>query len=170
MVEGFDDSDGRATIPSGPPPVAGDSAVSPPKLWVGDRDRPILQCSVRPERPLLMRSSPAATSSSPATRSLGVLLVVLFAGYASLVIAGHGGSASPREARTAAVWNLSNWPHAVVEGAIGCEAARRGATARAHGIGARSRIDSALDRNRGFGAEIASRSLSRRLNLPPPIC
>jgi hypothetical protein len=134
-----------------------------------DGDRYYSSDLVRIDRPS-MRS--ANTSSSPAatSRSLGVLLVVLFAGCASLVVAGHGGASTPRESRTTAVWGLANWPHAAVEASIGCDSGRGNSTESPIGAGATSRADRKRDRGHGFGFESSAKSLARRLNLPPPAC
>lgn len=109
-------------------------------------------------------------SSAPGHRSAGLLLLVLLAGCAALVIAGHGPSATPGETRTAAAWPLGSWVHSVSAPTIGRDAAAGlGLEPLAAGGDSAEHLGR-QHREHAFGFAIASRTLSRRVNLPPPSC
>ncbi len=109
-------------------------------------------------------------SSSTGHRSAGLLLVVLLAGCAALVIAGHGPSSACRESRAAAAWQLGSWVHNASDPSIAREAGAEGGLKPFAASGASVDRSKRLHREHGFGFAIASRTLSRSVNLPPPSC
>jgi hypothetical protein len=109
-------------------------------------------------------------SSATSHRSAGLLMLVLLAGCAAIVIAGHGSAGTAREPRSVAAWHFASWSHSAAASAIGGRSVAEGrleprVTGRIARNGrARSHFAS------GFSFAPGAPTLSRRLNLPPPAC
>lgn len=109
-------------------------------------------------------------SSAPGHRSAGLLMLVLLAGCAALVMAGHANDSTPREACSAAAWQLATWSHNPTSQTIGQDSVAEGGFEPGLSKGASADARGGLHREHAFGFAPGSRTLSRRLNLPPPAC